>query len=132
MSQEIVNIIVEEFNENVNITISEIGIQGPAGIGIPSGGTTGQILTKVDNTNYNTQWSNAQLPIINEVPNGLINGSNATFTTNFNFTSGTVQLFLNGTLQKIINDYQVIGNNTILLNISPMSGENLLINYIKL
>lgn len=132
MSQEIVNIIVEEFNENVNITISEIGIQGPPGIGIPSGGTTGQILTKVDNTNYNTQWSNAQLPIINEVPNGLINGSNVTFTTDFNFVSGTAQLFLNGALQKIIDDYQVIGNDTILLNTSPMSGENLLINYIKL
>jgi hypothetical protein len=132
MSQEIINIIVEEFNENVNITISEIGIQGPPGIGIPSGGTTGQILTKVDNTNYNTQWSNAQLPIINEVPNGLINGSNVTFTTDFNFTSGTVQLFLNGTLQKIIDDYQVIGNDTILLNTSPIAGENLLINYIKL
>ena len=132
MSQEIINIIVEEFNENVNITISEIGIQGAPGIGIPSGGTIGQILTKADNTNYNTQWSNAQLPIINEVPNGLINGSNATFTTDFNFVSGTVQLFLNGALQKIIDDYQVIGNNTILLNTSPMSGENLLINYIKL
>jgi len=31
-------------------------IIGPAGEGIASGGTTGQILTKVDNSDFNTQW----------------------------------------------------------------------------
>lgn len=47
------------------------GIQGPAGAdgaagakgdpgeGVPTGGTAGQILAKVDGTNYNTQWINA-------------------------------------------------------------------------
>ena len=43
MSQEIVNIIVEEFNENVNITISEIGIQGPAGPAGVAGGTLSKV-----------------------------------------------------------------------------------------
>lgn len=37
------------------------GPQGENGIGIASGGTTGQYLTKVDNTNYNTQWSTLDL-----------------------------------------------------------------------
>lgn len=136
------SIVIQEIATYVNIGIetpppviievAEMGLTGPAGVGVPSGGITGQILTKIDDTDYNTEWSNTQLPIINEVPNGLVNGSNATFTTNFNFVSGSVQFFLNGSLQKIIDDYQVIGNDTILLNISPMSGENLLINYIKL
>ena len=32
------------------------GQTGATGIGIPAGGTAGQILSKVDGTNYNTQW----------------------------------------------------------------------------
>ena len=32
------------------------GAQGPAGQGVPTGGSAGQVLSKVDGTNYNTQW----------------------------------------------------------------------------
>lgn len=38
----------------------ETGPQGPAGQGVPTGGTAGQVLTKVDGTDYNTQWSTPQ------------------------------------------------------------------------
>lgn len=38
------------------------GDQGPAGEGVPTGGTAGQVLTKVDGTNYNTQWSTLTIP----------------------------------------------------------------------
>ena len=31
-------------------------IEGPAGPGVPAGGTAGQVLTKVDGTDYNTEW----------------------------------------------------------------------------
>lgn len=34
------------------------GPQGPAGIGIPTGGLTGQILAKASNANYVTKWTN--------------------------------------------------------------------------
>lgn len=33
------------------------GAQGPAGPGVAAGGTAGQVLTKVDGTDYNTQWA---------------------------------------------------------------------------
>lgn len=33
------------------------GTNGTNGQGVPTGGTTGQYLTKIDGTNYNTQWS---------------------------------------------------------------------------
>lgn len=33
------------------------GAQGPAGPGVAAGGTAGQVLTKVDGTDYNTQWT---------------------------------------------------------------------------
>lgn len=32
------------------------GPQGPAGQGVPAGGTAGQVLTKIDGTNYNAEW----------------------------------------------------------------------------
>lgn len=32
------------------------GATGAAGQGVPVGGTTGQVLAKIDGTNYNTQW----------------------------------------------------------------------------
>ena len=38
------------------IDVQTEGAQGPAGVGVPSGGTAGQVLSKIDSTNYNTQW----------------------------------------------------------------------------
>lgn len=32
------------------------GSQGPAGVGVPTGGTTGQVLAKKSGTNYDTEW----------------------------------------------------------------------------
>ena len=34
------------------------GPQGPAGVGVPTGGTTGQVLAKKSNTDYDTEWVN--------------------------------------------------------------------------
>lgn len=36
------------------------GPQGPAGPGVPTGGTAGQVLAKVDGTDYNTEWVTPQ------------------------------------------------------------------------
>jgi hypothetical protein len=44
-----------------NGTNGATGDTGPAGPGVATGGTTGQYLTKVDGTNYNTQWSTLDL-----------------------------------------------------------------------
>lgn len=40
-----------------NVSVRGTGPAGTAGAGVPAGGTAGQYLTKVDGTNYNTQWS---------------------------------------------------------------------------
>ena len=34
----------------------EQGIQGTAGVGVPVGGSAGQVLAKIDGTDYNTEW----------------------------------------------------------------------------
>jgi hypothetical protein len=51
-----INLTVVE--DNVTITVSEVGPTGPAGQGVPTGGTTGQVLTKLSGTNYATTWAN--------------------------------------------------------------------------
>jgi hypothetical protein len=37
------------------------GPQGSPGVGVPAGGTAGQFLTKIDGTNYNTDWTTVNL-----------------------------------------------------------------------
>lgn len=51
MSNQI--IINEETNE---IIISSVGAQGPQGEGVPQGGTTGQVLAKQSNADFDTEW----------------------------------------------------------------------------
>ena len=63
---------------------------------------------------------------------GELNGINTTFTTLSNFQPESVQIYLNGVLQKVLNDFNTSGNNTIQLYVSPNSNENILINYLKL
>ena len=40
------------------------GAQGPAGQGVPAGGTAGQVVSKIDTTDYHTQWVS--------LPNGMV------------------------------------------------------------
>jgi hypothetical protein len=70
--------------------------------------------------------------IKNEIPIGLINGLNTTFTTQNNFIPESVEVFLNGLIQQKTFEFQTIGSKTIILNISPSFGETISINYIKL
>lgn len=68
----------------------------------------------------------------NEVPTGAINGSNAVFTSQHLFVPGSVQVYLNGVRQKIVDDFNTSGNNTIQMVVSPNTGEIILIDYEKL
>lgn len=69
--------------------------------------------------------------VINEVPNGVLNGVNTIFTTDFNFIPESVEVYVNGVKQKLIQDYNTSGTNTITLTFSPSSTEYILLNYIK-
>lgn len=48
-----VSISVVEIPQNVVVNISNVGAPG---VGVPPGGTTGQVLAKVNGSDYNTQW----------------------------------------------------------------------------
>lgn len=43
------------------------GADGQPGQGVPTGGTTGQVLTKVDGANYNVSWQDISIPTLDEV-----------------------------------------------------------------
>jgi hypothetical protein len=75
---------------------------------------------------------NPESRITNEIPLGNIDGINVTFTTKFNFTPESVTVYLNGILQKVVVDFNTVGNNTIFFTESPGVTEYLSINYIKL
>jgi hypothetical protein len=74
-----------------NGTNGATGDTGPAGPGVASGGTTGQYLTKVDGTNYNTQWSTLDLSgkqdVVVDVSSteiGYLNGVTSAIQTQLN------------------------------------------------
>jgi len=69
--------------------------------------------------------------IIGEVPNGLVNGANATYTTDYAFIPESVAVFVNGVLQKNGVDYTTIGTDTIVLAVSMTAGETILVDYIR-
>ena len=50
--------VFEEITTTVTdvITIDGVGALGPKGRGVPVGGTAGQVLAKIDGSNYNTEW----------------------------------------------------------------------------
>ena len=56
------------------------GATGPAGPGVKIGGTTGQILAKASNTDYDTQWVNTPPPTLYADSPIVYNSSTSTFS----------------------------------------------------
>lgn len=69
--------------------------------------------------------------IYNEVPSGTVNGVNQVFNTLFSYVSGTTRLYINGLRQKVAVSYNESGSSQITLSEAPLSGDILIIDYIK-
>lgn len=69
---------------------------------------------------------------VNEILIGTINGSNATFTTTYNFEPDTTIIYVNGVKQNKPAHYNTSGSNTVIFSDSPQIGDILEINYVKL
>ena len=81
-------VIVTETTEDIVVNVSNAaGPQGPAGaagVGVPVGGSTGQVLKKFTNTNYDTYWAADASGLTSvglSVPTGLT-VTNSPLTTN--------------------------------------------------
>lgn len=94
-------------------------------------GTSGQVLTVNPATATGLQWASptALTFVRNEVPSGLVNGSNVNYTTASAYTSGSLQVYLNGQrLKGGGEDYtEVAGGFTMV--VPPVTGDILLVDY---
>lgn len=72
------------------------GAQGPAGQGVPVGGTAGQALTKIDGTNYNTQWTGPYLPLTGGTLSGTLAVTGGANIGGYLATNNGVNLYLGG------------------------------------
>lgn len=68
--------------------------------------------------------------VTGEVPTGMIDSSNVTFTLAKTPIAGTVQVFLQGLRKKLTTDYTVSGK-TITFVTAPTTGNVLLVDYIQ-
>jgi hypothetical protein len=97
-------------------------------------GTNGQVLTADSSDAQGVSW---QTPIgsasfvINETPTGTINGVNTSFDTSTTYVASTIQVYLDGQLQKVgaSFDYVETDSNTITFNTAPVTGSVLLVSY---
>lgn len=115
MNSDIVTIITRPQDINIDISAGEVNIS-----------TIPEYITVQVGAVVNTS---AGTFVIGENPNGVINGSNATFTTDNPFVPESVQVFVNGISQTNGEDYYTTGTNTINLNLSPIVNDFIRINY---
>lgn len=91
------SVIVEQATEVV-LEYFGNGPQGVPGPGIIPSGTTGQVLAKTSNTNYDTQWKMLSLSDLSDINiaskvNGSVlvyDGGSQKFVANSSFTSNTL------------------------------------------
>jgi len=69
--------------------------------------------------------------LIEETPSGSINGSNTVFTTANSFVTGSTRVYLNGIRQKKTDDYTETAGNQFSFVSAPLTGDNLIVDYIK-
>lgn len=94
-------------------------------------GNYGDIIVSQDGTKWtiNSQQINDRF-VINEELTG-IDGSKASFTTNYNFVPGSLTVFTNGLKQYNTKDYITTSTNTFVFYISPTPNDSITVNYTK-
>lgn len=97
-----------------------------SGLPLPVGAATEATLLIVRNL--------LNIYVDNEVPVGDKNGINKVFTTQYSYKPNTVKLFLNGIRVQdgVGNDYTENGGNEIEFSIAPISGDVIIVDYVKL
>lgn len=117
-----------------NVSTGKIKLANVSNVQI-TGGSSGQILTTdgAGNLSWTTPSSGGLTTsnfVFNEIPVGLINNVNLNYTLAFTPQANTVQVFVNGLLQKPTTDYTISGST--LSFITPLrTGDELLVHYIK-
>lgn len=131
-------VIVTETTEDIVVNVSNAaGPQGPAGaagVGVPVGGSTGQVLKKFSATNYDTYWAedaSGLTSVALSVPTGL-SVTNSPLTTNGSIAVGLAsgysipttasQATWDAAYNDKINSAAVTGTTTKTLTLNQQDG----------
>jgi len=102
---------------NLIDTLAALPVADVAANGIPSGGTTGQVLVKVDGTNYNTQWSTTDLSgkqdVVANVSSteiGYLDGVTSSIQTQINTKAPIADPTFTGTVSGVTKTHVGLGN----------------------
>jgi len=68
--------------------------------------------------------------VIREIPSGTINGANTDFTLANTPQSNTETIMLNGMVLNVTDDYTILGDTITFIN-APISGDRILVTYLK-
>lgn len=121
------NILIETPGRNIDFPSELISVNSDAILVFKFG----DFIFHIDKSVF-PAGTGASLNIVyGETPAGLVNGSNATFTTAYDFVPEKVQVMINGIIQKPVAHYNTSGLRTITLSDSPNTGETILVTYIK-
>ena len=113
--------IVGSNNIVINISPALLSVINSA---LQSGGNISELINDVG---YITDLEEK---VVNEIPTGVLNGVNSTFTTQFGVKPDSEEVYVNGNRQKKPDDYNISGQ-IINLTFSPQINETILIDYIK-
>lgn len=72
----------------------------------------------------------AGVSFVRETPAGAVDGTNAEFTVSQTAYAGTLQVYLNGMLQELTDDYTLTGQ-VITLTTAPLPGDKVRVIYFK-
>jgi hypothetical protein len=67
--------------------------------------------------------------VVGEVPSGLINGTNTTFTISQTFVAASLAVYLNGLRQRPTTDFTIADSTHFTLTSAPLAGDSLLADY---
>jgi len=125
-----------------------VGVAGKSTtIVIPGGGTPALSTTKgapgavalpskspgvlAVNAPSGTTGSIGLIPVVGEIPAGLINGTNLAYTTANIFQSGTLAVYVNGLRMRIGPDYTITGAQSFNMVSALLTGDSLSVDYMR-
>lgn len=118
---------------STNTGVSATGPQGAPGQGIPSGGTTGQVLKKASSTDYDTEWGDAKKYYAHHL-RFTMTISGATCVGNFTLYNSSSSAFTKGTLADYLytNGFtNVNAKNLSLINLTIYNANGNTYKYIS-